>query len=142
LAVVYRRLGATHTRWSGGSPHYLDAYEITVTSAGWPARSLEYEEWRDYRFPGTSRTDDHPQSSFRLGIPWRGGPKRLPLNPIPAGFAINTLFYSALAAALWLSARRIRSAIRSRRGLCPHCAYARAGIPARAPCPECGKPEL
>jgi hypothetical protein len=55
------------------------------------------------------------------------------------GFALNTLFYAALA---WLLCWRIPILIRRHRrrirGLCVKCAYDRAGLAPGAACPECG----
>jgi hypothetical protein len=91
---------------------------------------------------------DGPQDAFAL-TPFRPDPaanvwidpftvRAIPLTVLPAGLALNTLFWAAV---LWiaLSARRIvarlRSSLRSRRGLCPRCAHSLSGTPA---CPECG----
>ncbi|MBX3373912.1 MAG: hypothetical protein KF817_08755 [Phycisphaeraceae bacterium] len=66
---------------------------------------------------------------------WPTGPVELPLQPIWAGLACNTLFYALL---LWLvsialfTARRVR---RRRRGLCEQCAYP---VGAGPDCTECG----
>ncbi|MEE9128701.1 MAG: hypothetical protein V3T84_01690 [Phycisphaerales bacterium] len=64
----------------------------------------------------------------------------LPLAPIWPGFAINTIFYAAVIAILWLltfgpfTARRI---IRRRRGQCIKCGYDLRGAEHEV-CPECG----
>lgn len=66
---------------------------------------------------------------------WPTGAVQLPLQPIWAGFAGNTVFYALL---LWLAfvalftARRAR---RRRRGLCEKCAYP---VGAGPDCTECG----
>jgi hypothetical protein len=138
--ILYQRGGATHRIWTA-YPTPRQGCTIAITSAGWPMRSLAFEQWSEFDLErGGRQTDGHPHSPFRLGAPWRGGPKRLPLTPIPAGFAINTLLYGAPAAGVWLVAHRIRGAIRVRRERCSGCGYARTGIPAAAPCPECGRP--
>ncbi len=84
-------------------------------------------------------------SYARLGPPWtpttygaitiRG--MSLPIHPIWPGFLANTLLY-ALA---WLGLARLwrlrRAWLRTRKGLCPHCAYdLRADF--TPGCPECG----
>lgn len=44
---------------------------------------------------------------------------------------------TAAAAALWAGGPG-RRVLRTRSGRCPDCGYDRAGLPAPAPCPECG----
>ena len=61
----------------------------------------------------------------------------LPLHPIPLGFTLDTLFYAALLAALFLAPPRLRRFLRLRRGLCPACGYDLAGNTTGI-CPECG----
>lgn len=65
--------------------------------------------------------------------------RALPLGVLPLGAALNSCFYACAWFALFAGARRVRSMRRAARGLCPHCRYDRAGIPAASPCPECGK---
>ncbi len=66
----------------------------------------------------------------------------LPFRPIWPGFAINTLVYAVLLAALWLFIRvghfyAFRRVIRIRRGLCPACGYPMGESDV---CSECGIP--
>jgi hypothetical protein len=61
----------------------------------------------------------------------------LPCAPLWAGLAINTTFYAAIWWLLLALPRLIRRTLRTRRGLCPSCAYDMRGL-ANAPCPECG----
>lgn len=81
------------------------------------------------------------ESSLARLIPARRVDRRLPLRPIAAGFAVNTLFYAAMAWGGWAGARAIRGAARRRKGLCEHCGYPRPA-PRAGPgverCPECG----
>jgi hypothetical protein len=62
----------------------------------------------------------------------------IPLFPIWPGFALNTLFYAAIAWGLWRIPILIRRHRRRIRGLCLKCAYNRAGLAPGARCPECG----
>ena len=64
----------------------------------------------------------------------------LAMTPIWPGFAINTVFYAAILAILWLLALgpfTLRRAIRRKRGHCIKCGYDLGHADHRA-CPECG----
>lgn len=110
---------------------------VTVIAAGWPWKSLRtwsapthgQYEWgvemppRDV-FAWVSRTDG------------RALPIVLPLQPVPLGFVLNTLI-CATALRCAVAARAFAATfLRSRRGLCPRCAYPRES---HAICPECGR---
>jgi len=76
-------------------------------------------------------TDDRPLRALRLYLLW-----------IRPGLALNTLHTAAIAAIGWLLiygplalSRLIRRFIRTRRGLCPACAYPRGESDV---CSECG----
>ncbi len=80
-------------------------------------------------------------------------PRPIPYRPIPLGFTLNTLFYTAILGALLLTFRSFRANLRKSRGRCAKCAYALAGLatdlspPAPGTiiaivCPECGTPSL
>ena len=81
------------------------------------------------------------RSGVELQSPSLGlGGAALPLHPIWPRFAINTMFYAAALAALWLLIRGgycyvFRRALRARRGLCPACAYPMGESDV---CSECG----
>jgi hypothetical protein len=65
----------------------------------------------------------------------------VPLRPILSGLALDSGFYAAVLAglaALPVAGCAFVTRRRERRGLCPSCAYPRAGTPPSAPCPECG----
>ncbi len=81
-------------------------------------------------------------SPIQLGLdhPWRSKADpfyRLPLDPIPLGFALNMLFYFAVFLAAMMSLSAARRAWRRRRGRCPDCNYDLSSSPGR--CPECGR---
>jgi len=69
--------------------------------------------------------------------PSRFGTRRIALNPIATGFAVNTLCYGVLAAAVAVAFSQARSRARLRRGLCACCSYPIGTSPV---CTECGKP--
>ena len=98
--------------------------------AGLPARSLEAREWSSLR-------DGWEKEEGWLSLVGY----RVPLYPIWPGFAVNTLFYAVVVALLCLVVRTgyvvvFRYLTRSRRGLCPKCAYP---MGESAVCSECGK---
>ena len=65
------------------------------------------------------------------------GPGRvLPYRLIASGFAVNTIFYTALLCLLLFGPFALRRFIRVKRGLCPACAYPRGESDV---CSECGK---
>jgi hypothetical protein len=105
---------------------------------GWPCLALRCELDRD----ATIREHDYV---------WRGGisvepdtatydprgARVLPVQPIWPDFAINTLFYAAILWLLFAAPLKLRRWRRSRRGLCPACAYP---VGSSSVCTECGRP--
>lgn len=59
----------------------------------------------------------------------------LPLRPIAAPFAVNTVFYAAIFAFLLFGAPAIRRRLRQRGGRCATCNYP---VGTSTACPECG----
>ncbi len=120
-----------------GASDSLRIFFAVEIAAGWPLRCLE----RD--LPDLRPFYNEERTVIQAGIPlpplleWiHPLPNRtLPIRAVPAGFAINTLFYAAI---LWLlipGPFALRRFLRLRRGLCPKCAYpmGESGV-----CTECG----
>jgi hypothetical protein len=114
------------------------------TRAGWPCSSFEAFM---FQYHGDGNRKLVPVSGvWRAGIQisphilgLTGQRISLPVQPIWSGFAINTVFYTAilwlLFAAPFALRRRIRGG-RIKRGLCPACAYPVGDSPV---CTECGR---
>jgi hypothetical protein len=110
--------------------------------AGWPARCLTYAAM----YPGSQWQQRLDRWHAGISTPWKfnssglGIQRRLPLCPIWPGFAINTVFYAGILSGGWLlfaAPLALRRRRRSKRGLCPACAYPVGDSPV---CTECGKP--
>ena len=118
--------------------------------AGWPFVSVRgmaayIQEW-------PSRVSEIWVNAWdRHGVlhrPWKNDPpptitnfewRDLPYMPIWPGFAINTIFYSAILWLLFAVPGWVRRTRRIKRGLCPACAYPIRGG-SSAVCTECGTP--
>jgi len=115
-------------------------YVIADQASGWPARSL-WCAWGDPILVRNVRADDALKRDAWsiLVAPARTGNvgKALPLRPIWPGFAINTVFYAAVLWLLFAAPFALRRWRRSKRGLCPSCAYDLRATLANT-CPECG----
>jgi hypothetical protein len=62
----------------------------------------------------------------------------IPLRPIWPGFAIDAVFYGAMAFAFLFGPGIVRHSLRQRRGACVRCGYDLRGTAAPGVCPECG----
>ena len=116
---------------------------VNVIDAGLPLKSLRCS----YRTRNAGGRPSSPQAGYSsaLMIPsWmRPAESRLvlwygfPLQPVWTGFAINTVFYSAILWALWSTPFAARRLIRKRRGRCVKCGYDLRHAEHDS-CPECG----
>lgn len=116
---------------------------LTVYDFGFPVRSMRYvthgcvSPVPPERYDQLGRAAEAAgfRSGFRLSkVP---GVRVLPLWPIPAGFALDTLIFGTGAWVLVATPRRLRRGIRRRRGKCPACGYP---VGVSDDCTECGEP--
>lgn len=126
---------------------------IARISAGWPMRALSYElvhsdskaaDWQ-WGQPANRRgfvatsiwSGGLPAPSASPAAPG-GDPAwgRLPLRPIPVGFAANASCFGLAAWLMMHGPRRLREIVRRRRGACEGCGYDAHGL---THCPECGR---
>lgn len=113
-----------------------------VSAAGWPRHCIRGSI---LPVPSSLRDSDDPNVMPVV----RGAVRRpdssndlhgssvIPLAPMPAGLAINTLFWGGIPAALGLTFAGGGAVRRRRRGWCVACGYDLAGSPGA--CPECGR---
>jgi hypothetical protein len=130
------------------------SFSLIIVRTGWPLASLQWEEWseswarRAFNIE-TGRVQvmhDHGDARWRLGLeyplatlPALGRWKRIPIMPLWPAFAVNTMLYAAMAAALWYAPGALQRVRRRRRACCLKCGYPRAGLADDAVCPECGR---
>jgi hypothetical protein len=74
---------------------------------------------------------------YDLGFQWLSHNSVLLLY-IRASVPIWSVLLILLTATAFAWRTPLRTTLRRRRGACPACGYARAGLPAAAACPECG----
>lgn len=131
-------LGITHIMLSGRSSAATDSqrpYMCVVTRAGWPLRCLEGEQ-----HAAANGSPYHAQAIWTVPDRlWWGG-SNLPLRPLPLGFFLDTVVFSALVWAVLRLATQIRRRARLDRGQCPRCRYVQMPpySDGAAPCSECG----
>lgn len=105
---------------------------VLLDDAGWPMRALR--GWSMFGRPDIG----HIHRFEFKGRDLDPGSVYLPWLPLWPGFALNTLFYAAIAWGLWQVPLAIRRRRRRRLNRCGKCGYDRAGLAGDAACPECG----
>jgi hypothetical protein len=116
----------------GGTPVVHCQYEV---AAGWPMHAMRARR---------SSADVSPalvdlERGLRLWPQVRDDkaiPDTLPLRPIPAGFAGDSLALGCIWFGVISLGKRVRAGRRSGQGRCGACAYPTRGLTA---CPECGQ---
>ncbi len=150
---VQKRFGHTRTNFMRGSEHYDMSTGQWIsssgqpdamwqeTSAGWPWRALRCErEAIAIIVPNRFGQIRNTSAQTRHGIVLAGGAmtwRVLPYEPVWPALIGNVLVHSAAWYAIIIGPFVLRKVIRTRRGLCPQCAYDLRRDLSRG-CPECG----
>lgn len=128
--------------WAGAPPESEEnVYHIYTGATGWPLRAFASES-RFYLVPDDTSTFRWCED-LRYSLILHTGPRDriiLPLCPIWRGLLADIAIFALAWSSLVATLRTTRSALRTRRGLCPHCAYDLRATAPHSPCPECGSP--
>lgn len=148
-ATRTKSVGLTKERFTSQTSRVgptLDGFSQDVRQYGWPARSLLSEVnlvWD----PGPGRNaaqmtrEALEATGVRVGFDLatmsvaRSYNRSVPIVPVWPGFAINTVFYTALIWLLFEGFRWYRRTCRINRGRCPTCTYP---FGSNDVCTECG----
>ena len=139
VQLIRSEMWATERVASNASYSSRDLAVVLVAKHGFPLRALsDWTQMREGPDPALAMHVKGGRVSLDW-LPWKpDGVHRLPIRPLWPGFALNTLFYAALAWAFWQLPLAIRGRRRRSKGLCVRCGYDRKGIGGGSPCPECG----
>jgi hypothetical protein len=122
-------------------------FDMSVYTFGRPARSLAGARLREWDAAPEKKLIPFKLKreswlyTWHVRLPGSAEPVALPLRPLWPGFALNTLFYAALAWGMWQVPLAMRRRSRRRAGKCVKCGYDLRATPAASPCPECGEPK-
>ncbi len=136
-----------------------EGFEQVITAAtGWPMRCFRGEQWISWRTPPAGEPIFTLDASGRLTAAPASPtapPEKLvrlrrfshhaidagyvPYSPMWPGLIANTLIFSATWFLLLFVPGGFLRARRRAQNRCTQCGYARLGLQASAPCPECGQ---
>ncbi|MBL9140871.1 MAG: hypothetical protein JNK53_03300, partial [Phycisphaerae bacterium] len=108
-----------------------------------PMRDAAFEEWTwssAFEVVPLRATAAQPRARRNVQGVWSHGLGRIPMAPLWAGLAANSVAWAALLGAVMWARHRVRwmgQVMRRDRGRCADCGYELARV-ARASCPECG----
>src|SRR5579862_6120484 len=117
---------------------YKDQHHFVMQDFGYGFPSTWLCRWRTSTstLPGTGTTRaDH---GVWIGVLPVFGLVLVPYVPFWPGFALNTIFYAAIAWGLWQIPLAIRRRRRRRLNRCVKCGYDLKGLAPASACPECG----
>jgi hypothetical protein len=149
LMLVRRDDGASNAdveglNWNQGPARLF----VTRFELGWPFRSLGYDQigvnggltpdetWAliDETGAAAGRRDGLLAPHW-IPVDRQRGPRYVPLDPIPLGFAADTAVFGGLFWVIVCAPGMLRRAVRRRAGRCEACGYTLEGLEV---CPECG----
>jgi hypothetical protein len=101
-----------------------------IGAYGWPVKCLHSFTAID---PKTAKMQIVGSVGIPQGVPLAG--VRVPVKPLWAGLALDTLLWGAAWGLPFVASSALRRRNRERRGACIACGY---GTGSKGPCPECG----
>lgn len=143
-AVNIEQWGATFTSERVPSPSAAGYNEAAQVYTGWPWRTMRWTAANDVwkRWAGIAGSRQVPEGIVREGIElprFFANPnlaeRRIPLDPIAAGWVKSLCAYVPVAMLGVFAAVYLRRGMRIRRGCCPACGYP---VENRDICAECG----
>lgn len=142
--MVIEQWGATFTSERVPSPSAAGYNEAAQVYTGWPWRTMRWTAANDVwkRWAGIAGSRQVPEGIVREGIElprFFANPnlaeRRIPLDPIAAGWVKSLCAYVPVAMLGVFAAVYLRRGMRIRRGCCPACGYP---VENRDICAECG----
>lgn len=129
-------MGSTLGMISGSQNRSMERVRV-----GWPLPALEYRGEMDesVRLAPANLARlrlEGIRPPVRASHLYLGADRRLPIQPVWAGFLIDTLLYAAILFTITAAPRSLIRARRRRRKRCPYCNY---DLQTLTTCPECGK---